>query len=57
MRSPAVSADALGLSVRDLLVAVGTIDTGADATTGIGTSAHNAEMRKSGNMHNVDTYV
>ena len=48
MRSPAaVSADALGLSVRDVLVAVGTIDsedTGADATTGICTSAHNAQI-------------
>ena len=37
--SPAdVSADALGLGVRDVLVAVGTIDskdTGTDATTGI----------------------
>ena len=49
MRSPAaVSADALGLSgVRDVLVAVGTIaseDTGAGATTGICTSAYNAQI-------------
>ena len=48
MGSPAaVSADALGLGVRDVLVAVGRIDsedTGADATTGICTSAHNAQI-------------
>ena len=48
MRSPAaVSADALGPGVRDALVAVGMIvseDTGADATTGICTSAHNAQI-------------
>ena len=48
MLSPAaVSADALGLSVRDVLVAVGTIDsedTGADATTRICTRAHNAQI-------------
>ena len=56
MHSPAVSADAVGLGVRDELVAVGTTvseDTGADVTTGICTSAHNAKMRKS---HNVDMY-
>ena len=46
--------------MRDVLVAVvGTIvseDTGADATTGICTSAQNAQiLRKSVNMHNVDT--
>ena len=54
MRSPAASADALGLGVRDLLVAVGRIvseDTGAAVTTGICTGAHNAEMRKLRNMH------
>ena len=48
MRSPAaVSADALGTGVRGVLVAVGTIvseDTGADGTTGICTSAHNAQI-------------
>ena len=48
MHSPvAVSSDALGLSVRDVLVAVGTIvseGTGADATTGICTSAHYAQI-------------
>ena len=45
MRWPAaVSADVLGLSVRDVIVAVGMIDsedTGADATTGICTSTGN----------------
>ena len=44
MCSPAaVSADALGLGVRGVLVAVGTIvskDTGAGGTTGICTSTH-----------------
>ena len=43
MRSPAVSADVLGLSVRDELVAVGTIaskDTGAPVTTGIYAQVH-----------------
>ena len=43
MRSPAVSADVLGLSVRDELVAVGTTvseDTGAAETTGIYAQVH-----------------
>ena len=48
MRPPAaVSADVLGLSLRDVLVAAGTIvlgDTGADATTGICTSAQSAQI-------------
>ena len=60
MHSPAaVSADAVGLNVSDVLVAVGMIvsdDTGADVTTGVCTSAHNEKIRKSGNTHNVDTY-
>ena len=43
MRSPAVSADVLGLGVRDELVGVGTIvseDTGAAVTTGIYAQVH-----------------